>query len=269
MRRLVLFLVALAVALAGTGAVFVYVSRADARAMADQQPVEVLVAVKDVPAGTTAGAAFDEGLIELQALPRIAVPRGAAESVAAFADNVAETDLRAGELVLRPKFISATAAEVSGALPIPGDKLAVSISVEDPARVGGYVVPGAEVALFNTFNVFEGREGDARTPSGDGLQDKFDNNRATRLVLARVQVLAVSNEPLGREQERDDDEAPAAAPANIGDTRLTLTLAVTQAQAEKVIQVAQTGHPWFALLSKQSKTEPSEGIDNDNLFKSE
>ncbi len=78
MRRILLFFVALAVALVGTSAVFVYVSRADARAMAGQQPVKVLtVGEAVVAAGTTVARLREQKLLEVREMPRSAVPAGA------------------------------------------------------------------------------------------------------------------------------------------------------------------------------------------------
>jgi pilus assembly protein CpaB len=53
-RRILAVVGALLLALVGTGAVFAYVNRADARAVEGQKAVTVLMAAKEIPAGTTA-----------------------------------------------------------------------------------------------------------------------------------------------------------------------------------------------------------------------
>lgn len=264
-RRLVLFLLALAIALMGSGAVFAYASHAEDRAMADQEPIELLVARETIPAGTSAGKAQELGLVEPFKMPRRAVPEGALTDLEAVKDSVASADVYKGEVLLGAKFVSSTAAAVAGPLPIPNGKMAVSVALEDPARVGGFVEPGAEVAVFDTFNAYEFNESGPKTPSGNGLQEKFEYNRATRVLLPRVQVLAVSEEVLGAPapEEGDEEPAPALGP---GDTRVTLTLAVDQDQAERLVHGTQTGHLYFALLNAQSTSAPSDGVDNRHLF---
>lgn len=261
-RRLVLFAVALLIALMGSGAVFAYASHAEDRAMADQEPVELLVAKVKIPAGTTAQQAQDKGLVQPFKLPKRAVPEGALKDIQGVEADVTAGDVFPGEVLLAAKFVSKSAAAVSGVLPIPPGKMAVSVSMEDPARVGGFVEPGSEVAVFDTFNAYELNQSGPKTPSGDGIQEKFVYNRATRMLLPRVQVLAVGDQPLGRgAQPEDKSKTPAGT-----DTHLTLTLAVDQAQAERLVHGMQTGHLYFGLLTEQSRSTASDGVDNRHLF---
>ena len=88
--------------------------------------------------------------------------------------------------MLRGAFDSPTVH--SGGLTIPDGMLAVSVSMRVPAQVGGYVQPGTDVAVFDTFNLAEGK---GRVPAGDGLASSHDYNQATRLLLPKVQVLAI------------------------------------------------------------------------------
>lgn len=264
-RRFALFAMAFLVALASTGAVFLYVSKVDARAVADQQPVKVLVAKQRIPAGTKASAAVAGDLAELKTFARGSVPDGAlgdAEEVAA--EQVALADFFPGEVLLAAKF--GEEAPASGPLTIPDGKLAVSVTLEDPQSVAGFVTPGAEVAIFDTFNVFPVDAKQGQTPSGDRLADTYGMNRATRLVLARSTVLAVGTDAkTGRASEdesAEDTDDVVAAPVE----SVTLTLAVTQAEAEKVILAAETGALWFGLLSDTSTTAPSQGVDSRRLF---
>ena len=262
-RRLILFLLALGIALLGSGAVFAYASAADDRAMADQQPVDVLMAKDKIPAGTTALDAQTEGLVEIFAMPRRAVPEGALTSIEGVEEYVTTADVLKGEVLLAAKFVNKSAAAVAGVLPIPEGKMAVSVSLEDPARVGGFVEPGSEVAIFDTFNAMEMNQSGPKTPAGNGLEKKFEYNRATRMLLPRVQVIAVGDRALGATAEEGDD--PTSKPVTT-DTRLTLTLAVDQDQAERLIQGTQTGALYFGLLTTTSKTKPSDGVDNRDLF---
>jgi pilus assembly protein CpaB len=259
-RRLVLFVVAFLVAITGTGAVFVYVSQADSRAVAGQQLVRVLVANKHVTAGAVAGSLLTKNQVTVRSLPRSSVPADALQDLAGHDKEVTVVDLYPGDFLLAGK-LAPHAAPNSGALTIPTGKMAVSVSLEDPRGVAGFVVPGSEVAVFDTFNV---APGGATEPSGDRLTDGYLKNRATRLLLGRVTVLAVGPDVTeGKSSSSDKSKKDAAGNQA---TAVALTLAVSQPDAEKLIHAAETGSLWFGLLSDSSKTAPSGGVDNHHLF---
>jgi pilus assembly protein CpaB len=69
-------------------------------------------------------------------------------------------------------------------LTIPEGKMAISVQLTDPARVAGFVSPGAEVAVF--INA-EPEEIDTQTGATTKLPD------FTRLLLPRVQVIGVGD----------------------------------------------------------------------------
>lgn len=256
-RRSLLFVIAFLVAAASTGAVFTYVSEVDARAVAGQQPTRVLVAIERIPAGTAASEAVAGELVEQKMVAGGSVPEGALDDVEEIADHIALGDIFPGEMLLAAKFAQ-QAPPNSGALTIPDGSIAISVTLEDPQRVAGFVTPGAEVAIFNTHAVLP--EG---TPAGQSASE--DSNRATRLLLPRVQVLAVATEVAAPAPGTDGADEEAAEPSEATST-VALTLAVTQAEAEKVILSAETDSLWFALLSPSSVTAPSEGVDRTRLF---
>jgi pilus assembly protein CpaB len=248
-RRAVLFLLALVLALVGTGAVLAYVRQVDKRAVADRAPVVVLVAKDTIPAGMTAQQATDKGLLESKELPGNAVPADSLDSITAIKEQVAISDIYQGEVLLLPKF---SAQQVTGALTIPTGKMAVSVQLGDPQRVGGFVLPGAEVAIFNTFEVEQ-----ASNKSAKPGQLEVTVDATTRLLLPRIPVIAVGPSTLRSASGKDDKEQ---IPVTI------LTVAVTQSEGEKLVHAAQTGELYFALLNGQSKTGPSDGVNNFTLF---
>ena len=68
--RVLAILIAVVLALVATAALVVYVNGADRRAIAGQEPVQVWVAVKPIPAGTSGLNAKNTGLIDLVAMPK-------------------------------------------------------------------------------------------------------------------------------------------------------------------------------------------------------
>jgi len=255
LRRVGLLLVAVVLALVGTGLVFAYASGADSRAMAGQQPVKVLVAVGLVPAETSAAAAQAQGLLELRSLPRRAVPEGAVRDVADLDGRVAGSEIFPGEVVLPGRFVDPT---VTGVLNIPAGMLAVSVELTDPGRVAGFVVPGSEVAIFDTFDLSE-------EASGGG-----EVEQATRLLLPRVKVLAAGPRSVRSQAVQEQavqEQAQSQAPVEETPVATSvLTVAVDQAGAEKLVHATQTGTVSFGLLTSSSTTGPSAGVDNSSLF---
>ncbi|MEV4706189.1 Flp pilus assembly protein CpaB [Actinoplanes sp. NPDC049316] len=265
-RRLLAVLVAAVLAGAGCLAVVAYVRGADQRALAGREAVWVLVTKQLIPAGTSAAAVRDGGYVERVAMPAATVPANAlGELDEQLGGLVLTADVAASRLLLRGMF--AEPSEVTGGLAVPDGKLAVSVQVTAAARVAGYVRPGSRVAVFTTFTMREGR---GRVPAGDGLSSGHDYNQATRLLLPRVEVIAVGERGVaGAVTARDGAPDATATTASSGAKAaavMLVTVAVTQAEAEKLLHVSLTGVLSLALLDDTATVEPDEGVDNNSLF---
>jgi pilus assembly protein CpaB len=261
-RRTLTVMLAVLLAVLGTGAVLVYVHQANTRALAGQRAVTALVAQGLVPAGTTASAALHEGLLASQTLPAGSVPADAVHFITpAMSSLVVSADVQPGQLLLRPMLV--TAVQTTGALSIPNGMLAVSIRVCLPAAVAGYVHLGSQVAVFDTY-VPHGTLTDSAGCQGQHAQQA--QNARTRMVLPKAQVLSVGSAAANAQQA-----ATAAANNNSGvfsggsnsnsstansgqEVPVLVTLAVTQANAERLILLSQTGLPYLALLTNSSQT---------------
>ncbi|MEV4642315.1 RcpC/CpaB family pilus assembly protein [Actinoplanes sp. NPDC049548] len=265
-RRLLAVLVAAVLAGAGCVAVVAYVRGADRRALAGREAVWVLVTKQLIPAGTSAADIRDGGYAERVAMPAATVPGTALGEVDEQLDMLVLTaDVAPSRLLLRGMF--AEPSQVTGGLAVPDGKLAVSVQVTAAARVAGYVRPGSRVAVFTTFTMREGR---GRVPAGDGLSSGHDYNQATRMLLPRVEVIAVGERGAAGAATAGDSPAadPAAAAGSGAKTAagLLVTVAVTQAEAEKLLHVSLTGVLSLALLDDTATVEPDEGVDNNSLF---
>jgi len=253
-RSLLVLLLALLLAAIGTASVFYYVSRADARALAGQRAVSVLIAGQPIPAGTTAEVADVAGVLRTERMPAGSVPADALAGITpGVAPLVAAADIQPGQLVLRSMFV-AELPDATG-LPIPSGKVAVTVELGVPQQVAGYVRAGSEVAVFDTYTEL----GDGGLPTGDGLPRGRDDVQATRVLLPRVEVLAVgpaSADPAGGQQ-------PAAASGGSG----LFTVAVSQDQAELLILRSQTGSLHLALLTDDSRIAPGAGTDTHSLYR--
>jgi pilus assembly protein CpaB len=255
-----------------------YARTADRRALAGQQAVRAFVAVKQVPAGTTADKAVRQGLIVPKLIARTAVPADVLTSIDGGYDQLVATSvIQPGELVLRPRF--AARGTVQGTLVVPDGLLAVSVALEDPAHVGSFATVGSRVAVFDTFNIRGAAgapvtsAGDAAIPSGDHLQDQAETVRATRLLIPSVEVLAVgastagSGAATGSEVARQVQKSASAMQAPGSRSNATLfTLAVTQGQAQQLIHSSLTGTLTFALLGPGAVATPGKGVQDHTLF---
>jgi pilus assembly protein CpaB len=245
-RRLALLIAAVLVAAVGTSLVFFYVQRADDRAIADQQPVTVLVAKLSITPGTRVIDAANAGSFETKELPQAAVAPGALSSTDPVREMVALTTIFPGQQLLSGMF-GATAGSVS-TIAIPTGQIAASFSFQDPQRVAGFVQPGSEVAIFTS----------ASDPTIKGPFQQF-----TKLLLPRVTVIAVG--PTTITPPTDPSKANTEALP-----RALITFALTQKQAEKLIFASSQGGGslYLGLLTDKSTiTTRGSGVNGATVFR--
>lgn len=239
-RRRVLLIVAAIIAAMGTLLVFFYVRSADNRAADQYDAVTVLRAVKQINPGETVEAAQQAGKIEEGTVAAGQQLPGALTDLAPISGQLATTTIYPGEQIVSTKF-SASAAEASS-LTIPKGKIAISINLTDTARVAGFVNPGNEVAIFL---------------NGQGAVGSF-----SRLLLPKVQVIAIGTTTMVSTTVTDESGAQTTEQL----PRTLFTVAVDQAQAEKIMFAQSNGELALGLLTKDSKIEPNPGVNASNLF---
>jgi pilus assembly protein CpaB len=258
-RRILGVLLAIVLAVLGTGAVLAYVTAARNQVAAGQEAVRVLVANQRIPAGTSGASLRDREMVDEVVVPALSVPDDALGAVPADLDTLVVTaDLQPRQLVLRGMFGPPTI--LSGGLNVPETMLAVSVAIEVDQQVAGFVRPGSQVAIFNTY---EDVDPDEATQEGSG-----QDNQRTRLLLPRVEVLAVGVYGAGgvtsttaRNGEAEEDDGSAQ-----GGSGLVLTVSVDQTDAERLIHASRTGLLYLALLTDSSEVDPGPGVDIRTLF---
>jgi pilus assembly protein CpaB len=245
-RRVVAIIVAVLLAVLGTTAVLIYVNNADARALEGKDSVTVLVAAKPIAAGTSAQVARES--FRAEKMPAESVP---SDALSAIDENlnklVTSTNIAQGQLLTRGMLVKASTQDD---VVLPSGKLAVSIPVKGAEQAGSTLKPGFDVALFNTFTVADDKA--KYTPSGEQLTFGPDKNQATRLLLPKVEVISVIAEKKG---EKSDSFG-----------KYLVTVAVTQAEAEKLIHALATGVVSIAQVNDGSKVVPGAGVDTFHLF---
>jgi pilus assembly protein CpaB len=250
-RRVIGILLALLLAVIGTGAVLFYVNMAQERVASGQRAVRVLVAAARIPAGTTGERIRKAKLVEEIVMPAGSVPDDALSTVTAELDDLVVTsDVQPRQLLLRGQFDAPT--KISGGLSIPEKMLAVSVKMEVEEEVGGFIRPGSQIAVFGTYKVLD-----------KAFKDETgEDNQRTQLLLPRTEVLAVG--------AYGDDGVTSAQPAS-GQTDIQVTLIVTvsvnQNDAERLIHSARIGDLYAALLTDTSEVRPGNGVDNRTLLR--
>ena len=257
-RRLLIIVLALILAAVGTSGVLAYVQGANARAIAGMKAVSVLVAQKKITSGTTAGSALHSGLLASQTLPASSVPANALSAITGdMASLVLSADLQPGQLLLRPMLV--TAAQTTSGLAIPPGMMALTLSFCLPEVVAGAVQPGSQVAVFDTVGFNTGSPISA-APGCAGAHTQTGGTIKTRVVLQRAEVLSVGTAPAGGTASTSTTSAlSGSSSTSSGQTGSLVTLAVTQAQAEQLIQMTETGLPYLALLTTSSHTTADAG----------
>jgi pilus assembly protein CpaB len=249
-RRSVLLIVAVLIALIGTALIVLYVQGIDERATEGQELVEVLVATEAIEVGESVEAAQEAGKFDTKEVRRTDVVDGALSSTSSISDLVATGPIYPGEQLIAKKF--GTLGDTQS-LVIPEDMMAVSVELTDFERVAGFVNPGNEVAVFATAT-------NAVALLPNNTERKLGTY--TRIVLTRSLVLGVGTTSVtARTTQGEDGETATEEVA-----RTILTIAVTQEQAEKLIQADRTSELNFALLTDDSQSADNQGAYLSDVF---
>jgi len=242
MKRVLPIILAIVLAVVAAGIVFFYTRGAEQRVLDEQQPVAVLVTTGVIPGGMPLGDAVAGGLVESTQVPSTMAPTGAITAVTAENTGLlALNTVNPGQILLTSNFV----AEIpkAEAVPVPDGMIAIAITLGDPQRVGNFVRPGSEVVVFNTYT----------DPGKDG-------GTTTRVLLPKVMVLAVGDATTTSSTTNADGSAGVQAPSAL------LTLALNQADAERMIFASQSGSLYLGLLGEGTQIQTNAGTTEGNLF---
>ncbi|MEV0287508.1 MULTISPECIES: Flp pilus assembly protein CpaB [unclassified Kribbella] len=257
-RRVLTIVMAVALAVLGTLAVLVYVNNADARAVAGQQAVTVLVADKAIPSGTKVSDAKPS--LRKETLPASSVSTEAvAEITAAQEELVTSTDLNPGEVILKSMLVST--AQAPGGLVIPEGKVAVTITLCTPELVAGNVRVGSDVAVFGT--VVTGSTGEVSAQpncTGPHKQQTGKGVGNTRVVVPKVRVIAMGPAASTQPDDSKNSSVSQRSSAAAQNDQTLVTFAVNQDDAERLILLTQTSLPYLALLGPSAKVTPDDHV---------
>lgn len=255
-RRILAIFAAAVIALVGVVSVMLYARGADARAVSANQPTTVYVSTKAIQAATPLKDAVRTGSLVKTVVPAKAVPLGALSDV--NSDNsslVAVTDIAPGEYVLASRF--GTQPQGTKAIEVPAGKVAVSVQLSDPARVGSFVTPGSHIAIFDSFKIKALGDSPAAKQLNDG------DIKGTNLLLDDVLVIGMGATALnpGTPTTGGAQNGQAAAPPSF-----LVTVAVTPKESARLIHAIDTGNLYAVLRSADLKMANTPLVTDLNLF---
>ena len=211
MRKRKLLLIAAALGLLAAVLTYTYIRSMETDSVQQVKEVGVVVAMADIPSGTTVSA----NMVRLAQIAQTALHPEAAITTSEVIGRITKTPIVQGEQILRNRLLPA-GVRPSLSFAIPSGKRAVSVAVNEVVGVAGFVKPGDRVDILAT------------------IEDPDLEDTVTSTVLQDVEILAIA-----QDMEEQVDKKPKVT--------TTVTLAVTLAEAQKVTLAEETGVLRLAL----------------------
>lgn len=259
--RIITLVAALLVAAVGAALVILYARQADERAVARYQPVEVVVAGRDLPEGTVMRDAFGQGYFTKKQVWVQDVVNGAirGDLPAELQDQVLAVPLYQGEQLSTIKLTTAasvndrlqlepvaadgsTPAPAPSPTPRPDGRNAVTVPIDEGARGTAFLEPGRSVAVF------------VSSPALAGPDDP-EGSTTTCVLLSKVEILAIGTQTVTDTQAGGTAAAAGTDTGTTGGTAL-VTIDVDPQTASQLILAQQVGSLYFVNLPSTSSGFP-------------
>ncbi len=236
----------------------------------------VLVAKSRVPANTSFESAFDAGMIAREQRVRNDVPptgiTGGTNDVTLkkqYDNLVASHDIAEGQTLVSEDFVSAgsVSSSLGGQLETDQGKakddqlMAMSIQLDDPSSVAGFLVPGDNVNVMVTM------KDDATHWIADGSHVKY-----TSFLIPGLKVLAVGQTTAkpATQTASADGTTPTTEASSSSQNHSLVTFEVTARQAEQLVHAQDGGKLYLSLNPSTFKAgdfkDPGEVVEAVNLF---
>ena len=213
----------LAVFIIGAAATYLVVRNSDDGAAAGPGKASVLVAAKPIPAGTTGAAAVSQGLVKDKSVDVAARPATAISDVSQLAGKTVTLGVSEGAILVTEQFQQAQTR--IGTLKIPDGKTALAVQLANVPGVAGFAGAGDRINVYGVIKPGS----DPKLPAG-----------MAHLIMQNTEVLNVNGTAL------------AAAQGQPGGTGLLYLLAVSPAEAERLIYLNTFESLYFSLVSKDA-----------------
>jgi Flp pilus assembly protein CpaB len=227
--------IGIAVALAALAAILTsaYVVNYKRHVQRGEGKVTVLVAARDIPAGTSGADVVDQKMLKEQTVPRKAVVAGAISSPDQLAQYVATQDVFEGEQVSTRRFSPPTEQGVRAQ--IKGTQRAYELAGDPNQLLAGTVKAGDHIDVVGNWKV--------KANGGE------NDNAITRVILRNILVLRA---PL-------DGAGGSTVTSGVGDKQ-NVQLRVTDVQVQKLFWIEKNGD-WHLTLRP-----PVNSVDSGNTI---
>ena len=228
--------IGIAVALAALAAILTsaYVVNYKRHVQRGEGKVTVLVAARDIPAGTSGADVVDQKMLKEQTVPRKAVVAGAISSPSQLAQYVATQDVFEGEQVSTRRFSPPTEQGIRAQ--IKGTQRAYQLPGDANQLLAGTIQAGDHVDVVGTWEVTDGEI-------------------ISRVILRNLLVLRA---PAGTET------AKVTTPGSGGES---VQLRVTDVQSNKLLWIQKNGvhdgEAYYLLLRAPTKALDSRNVVQD------
>lgn len=252
MRRVLGVVSAVVLAAVGTVLLVSYVRGAEARALAGEEVVEVLVATTDVPRGTDAAELAD--LVTTEQVPVKVRARGGVDELSDVEGKVTAVDLVAGEQLVADRFVTSEDLAEQTRVAVPEGLQEITLSLAPQRAMGGKVAPGDTVGLFASFELEDEREdGQIAAETREEYRQRLGDT--AKMILHKLLVTNVQWEQVpATPAEGEETSGGAIELAPTGN--LLVTVAVDVSQAERTVFTAEHGLIW---LSAEPETASEAG----------
>jgi Flp pilus assembly protein CpaB len=225
----------LAIALAAVAVllVFYYVSQERGRLQENQELVPVWVAAKDIPAGTSGADLEAGGYIVQSEIERSQVAPGALLEPADVGEKIVANEIYKGEQVSQLRFRSEAERGIRAQL--TGNLRAVQVPGTQHQLLSGTIQAGDRVDVVGTWNVPE-----------------QTTHHVSRVILRDILVL---------EGAKQADVTSKISEGGTGQN-LSVKLALTDAQEQKLFWIATNGAWTLALRPPKDASDSPEGVEN-------
>jgi pilus assembly protein CpaB len=213
----------LAVFIVGAAATYLVVRSSDDGVSSSANKVSVLVAAKPIPAGTTGTNIVTQGMLKTKAVDATAKPATAISDASQLAGKTVTLGVAEGQVLTLDQFQQAQTR--IGTLKIPEGKTALALQLANVPGVAGFAGAGDHINIYGVIKPGS----DPKNPQG-----------ASHLILQNTEILNVNGATL------------AAAQGQPGGTGLVYLLAVTAAEAERLIYLSTFEQLYFSLVSKDA-----------------
>jgi pilus assembly protein CpaB len=254
-RRILAITAAAVIALIGAVLVLLYARGADARAVEAASPTTAYVSSLAIPAGRTMKEAVRLKELTQTQVPAASLPAGALTTVDdSNSALVALNDIPTGQIVLAAAFGEVPTGEQ--ALQVGAGKLAVSVQLADPARVGTFLRPGSQITVFMTYKLKQ------LDSSADAKAFNDQDVKGTSVLLDNVKVLATGDQSLTPPQptEGEGTQQPANAPGFL------VTLEVNPEQSVRLVHAINQYILYAGLRGSELKVNPRLSVNDQTML---